>query len=312
MNRNAHVHIGMPVFNGETYLAQAIESLLNQTHENFDIFLVDNASTDGTSEIAKAYAEKDKRLNYLRMTDWVCAIDNWRRTFELAAPGANFFMWASHDDLRTKQYIERLLPPLLDQPEVVVSFSQIDQMDSEGKVVDHLYRDRHPGGKTALQRIRSIISCGRYSAIYGLMRTQVIRRNVSLSDTCFGADLWFLIQLATVGQFHMIREPLFFKRAGGISVTRQDPSASNDPASTWNIGDKEWKAISQLKTNLWTKLSTFYTLRAYAKIHVRDRRLDWFMYPVFYYYLLRYNYYLLRSRAFGIRSRLKQFAAEKL
>ena len=88
---------------------------------------------------------------------------------------------------------------------------------------------------------------------------------------------------------------------------------SKDPAKIWNIGDEKWNAISEFKTNLWTKVSAFYTLRAYAKINIPDYKIDWFLYPFFYYYLLRSKYYWLRSnhRAFGIRTRLRRLANKK-
>lgn len=52
MEDKEKVHIGMPVYNGEAHLAEALESLLNQTYDNFKIFVVDNGSTDGASDLA--------------------------------------------------------------------------------------------------------------------------------------------------------------------------------------------------------------------------------------------------------------------
>jgi len=50
------ITIGLPCYNSEKYLAQSIESLLNQTYGNFVLILSDNASTDGTADICRRYA----------------------------------------------------------------------------------------------------------------------------------------------------------------------------------------------------------------------------------------------------------------
>ena len=54
------VAIGLPVYNGDNYLAAAINSILAQSYGDFDLLISDNASTDGTEEIGRAYAKKTR------------------------------------------------------------------------------------------------------------------------------------------------------------------------------------------------------------------------------------------------------------
>ena len=61
------VSIGIPVYNGEKYLATAIESLLAQSYTDFEIIISDNASTDRTQQIAEEYVVRDLRIRYDRM-----------------------------------------------------------------------------------------------------------------------------------------------------------------------------------------------------------------------------------------------------
>ena len=63
-NDKPRVSIGMPVFNSEKYLEAAIDSVLAQTYTNFELIISDNASTDQTPEICRAYATKDRRIRY--------------------------------------------------------------------------------------------------------------------------------------------------------------------------------------------------------------------------------------------------------
>ena len=59
MNRNNRLTIGLPVYNGDNFLAESLQSLLGQTYDDFEIIISDNASTDGTADICKQYAKKD-------------------------------------------------------------------------------------------------------------------------------------------------------------------------------------------------------------------------------------------------------------
>lgn len=60
------VSIGMPVHNGESYVREALNSLLAQTITDFELVISDNASTDSTGEICCEYAERDSRIRYIR------------------------------------------------------------------------------------------------------------------------------------------------------------------------------------------------------------------------------------------------------
>ncbi|MDP7268439.1 MAG: glycosyltransferase, partial [Pirellulales bacterium] len=63
------VSIGMPVFNGEAFLSQAIQSLLEQTYVDFELIISDNTSTDGTESICRKYALQDSRIRYVRNSE---------------------------------------------------------------------------------------------------------------------------------------------------------------------------------------------------------------------------------------------------
>src|SRR5687767_14896710 len=64
--RTPGVSVGVPVYNGEDYLAECLESLLKQSFEDFELILSDNGSTDATEQICREYAARDARIRYLR------------------------------------------------------------------------------------------------------------------------------------------------------------------------------------------------------------------------------------------------------
>lgn len=107
------VSIGMPVYNGEPFIKEALDSLLTQTFTDFELIISDNASTDGTEAICREYAAKDKRIRYIRQTENRGATANFQ--FVLDEAVGEYFMWAAHDDRWTKDYLLNATNTLTDK-----------------------------------------------------------------------------------------------------------------------------------------------------------------------------------------------------
>ena len=75
-----------PVYNGERYLADCIESVLRQTYRHFEYVIVDNASTDRTADIIAAYAAREPRIRVHRNTDLVPVVANHNIALRHASP----------------------------------------------------------------------------------------------------------------------------------------------------------------------------------------------------------------------------------
>ena len=78
------VSVLTPVYNGEAYLTECIESVLSQTYQNFEYLIVNNNSTDGTLQIAQHYASLDKRIRIHSNDELLDVISNHNRAFNLA------------------------------------------------------------------------------------------------------------------------------------------------------------------------------------------------------------------------------------
>src|SRR5688500_9211906 len=99
------VSSALAVYDGENYLEDALTSLLNQTFRDFELIISDNASTDRTQDICRAYAVQDSRVGYYRNDHNKGAAWNLNRLVELS--NAEYFKWAAHDDVCARQFIER-------------------------------------------------------------------------------------------------------------------------------------------------------------------------------------------------------------
>src|SRR6185369_871876 len=139
------VSIGLPVYNGERYLGEALASLLSQTLADLEIVVSDNASTDATASIVHAYAERDARVKYHRNPSNVGAICNFNRTFELAA--GKYFKWHACDDLCAPTYLEKCVATLEEDPSAVLCQSRTLLIDDRGEALSfdaelQLFADR--------------------------------------------------------------------------------------------------------------------------------------------------------------------------
>ncbi|MBX3087595.1 MAG: glycosyltransferase family 2 protein [Cryobacterium sp.] len=113
--------IGLPVFNDRDFLTQAIDSLLGQTHRDFELIISDDGSTDGSEAICRDYAARDKRVRYIRQPENLGISRNMQ--FLLEEAKGDFFMWAGDDDFWHPQFISTLLGALDDSPDAIVAYS---------------------------------------------------------------------------------------------------------------------------------------------------------------------------------------------
>ncbi len=133
-NNKPRVSIGLPVYNGENYLKDAIDSILSQTFTDFELIISDNASTDRTQDICQAYAVKDPRIRYYRIKQNQGAARNFNRVFELSLGG--FFKWAAHDDIIASDYISKCVEVLDKDESIVLCNSKVKFINNYGKIIE--------------------------------------------------------------------------------------------------------------------------------------------------------------------------------
>jgi glycosyltransferase involved in cell wall biosynthesis len=219
--------IGLPVYNAEEFLPQALDCLLAQTFRNFEILISDNASTDRTTQICREYVSRDNRIRYFRSDTNLGAIANFNRTFELSA--APLFKWAAHDDLHRSNYLESCVRLLDEDPAVVLAHSgtafirddgQAFPIDSDsGAYVDPKTGVRQrPDSPTigdspiAVERFWHVLARARWgSHMFGVMRREALQRTHLLPNFA-GSDRAMLAELALLGRFRAVPERLFLKR----------------------------------------------------------------------------------------------------
>jgi glycosyltransferase involved in cell wall biosynthesis len=204
------VSIGLPVYNGENYLAEALDSLLAQTYRDFEIIVSDNASTDNTRVICKDYADRDPRIQYHRSETNKGAAWNFNNTFGLAS--GEYFKWAAHDDLVLPTFIEQCVAYLDRSPETVLCFARTTFIDAEGREFKEFKYPLDLSRTPRRKRFLHFVASGHIvHEVFGLIRSQVLRKT-DLIGSYLGSDLVLLADLSLHGHFHQIPEILFQHR----------------------------------------------------------------------------------------------------
>ena len=106
------VSIMIPVYNRKIYIGECIQSALDQTVQNFEIVIVDNASDDGTWEICQHFALKDERIRIFRNDENIGPVRNWKRCFDEARGVYGKLLFS--DDLIYPEYLEKTITYLKD------------------------------------------------------------------------------------------------------------------------------------------------------------------------------------------------------
>jgi glycosyltransferase involved in cell wall biosynthesis len=224
----------LPVYNGQEYVEGAIESLLAQTFEDFELIISDNASSDGTEEICRRYVEKDRRVRYCRNEENLGGAFNFNRTFELAT--GEYFKWAGHDDRCEPSLIARCVEVLDGCPEAVLCYPKTVEIDAENRRIRD-YEDRmdirHPRAADRLRHVfRNLVMC---NCVFGLIRSDVLGETGLLGNYP-ASDVVLLSELSLFGQFREIPEKLFLRRLHPGRSLEANPSYESlavwfDPAN---------------------------------------------------------------------------------
>jgi glycosyltransferase involved in cell wall biosynthesis len=169
------VSIGMPIFNDEKYASKALDDLLAQTFEDFELIISDNGSTDRTEEICKRYAAKDRRIRYFRQSRNLGAQANF--VFLLHHARSDFFMWAASDDRWDSDFVSILLDALRRDESFVSAFCPFKYIDEDDRTLGGTQRFDFSDRNTIkrISRFSFTSDEGRDAFFYGLHRRQLIK-----------------------------------------------------------------------------------------------------------------------------------------
>jgi glycosyltransferase involved in cell wall biosynthesis len=238
------VSVGLPVYNGQAFLAEAIESILAQDFTDLELVIGDNASTDATPEICRRYLRADGRVSYLRSEVNRGAAWNFSRLADVA--GGEYFKWVASDDLCAPTFLSRCVEVLDQQADVVLCSTGTVMIDERGRPIGPLEITNHAAADQPQERFRDLL-LRPHKAFYafGLTRRAALAQTPRLAAYT-ASDLVMLAELALRGRFYEVPEPLFFNRDHGGRSIRANPTykarqAWFDPNRAGRITLPRWR-----------------------------------------------------------------------
>lgn len=191
------VSVCLPVRNGADRVPVVIASVLAQTHENLELIVSDNASTDGTEDVCRELAASDPRIVYHRHAANVGLLNNFISAMQLSR--GSFFRWIGDDDWLPPHSIAHCLDPLRDDDRPILATTWVAYTDEGGETTTD---DRYDGELLAsddpIVRLAEMLRLLNESAslvdpLYGFFRRSPVslisRRNMVKEDEVFAAKL---------------------------------------------------------------------------------------------------------------------------
>lgn len=265
--RYPRVTVGIPVYNGENYLEQAISSILGQTFTDFELIISDNASTDRTEDICRTYEAQDPRVRYVRNDCNLGAAKNFNQLVYLAR--GEYFKWAAHDDVLAPELLQRCVSVLDADDSIVLCYSLSLAIDEKGNFLRHFASKPKLNSTQPHKRfVECVCKYSDQNAVFGLMRLGILRKTKMIGNFP-SSDRALLSEMILLGRFYEIPEYLFFKRHHPeqhwrVYNSNRDKQIWYDPAKsdervfrTWRLLQEHLQAIRRAPLN-WSERAKCY------------------------------------------------------
>jgi glycosyltransferase involved in cell wall biosynthesis len=237
------VSIGLPVFNGGKYIRSALDSLLSQTYDDFELIISDNASTDDTRDICLQYVGLDARVRYHRFDTNQGAHPNYNYIFKSAR--GRYFNWAAHDDEWHPDFLSLCVRAFEEgTSSIVLVYPKEHFIDEEGKIIEEILSRYSLGTRQhrAHRRLAHVLKVvGTAGALFGLMKTEALRKT-RLLGPFIGSDWVLIAEMAMLGE--IVELPQFLFRRRIHPEISSLACKNNDEWLAWHSGKKtQYKSI---------------------------------------------------------------------
>lgn len=272
--------IGMPVYNGEKYIEEALKSILAQTYKEFKLIISDNASTDNTRSICEKYAAKDKRIEYHRYNENKGAAWNFNNTLTFA--NTKYFKWAAHDDNLTPEFLEKCIDILERDDSIIMAYTRAILIDEKGYVSGKHTDKMHLPQRKASERYKAFHEAYRghhwCNPVFGVIRLEPLKKTCLIGDY-ISSDVILLGELALRGKIHEINGYFLYQRIheqnstlGHKGVEARTAWFNPKKAGKLHVPRIRWlheyaKSINKLKARPVEKAKCYASLAKWAYWH---------------------------------------------
>ena len=222
---NPLVSVVMPVFNGEQFLPEVLDSILAQSFSDFELLIADNASTDATAAICQKYAAIDSRIIYHRQAENLGVFANAEWLYSRAK--CEFLMQIGDDDVYEPNCLALYVERIRDRKDVILVYSDYGWIDVDGRRSDSGLRHFMANTNDIYQNLSMYIRAPIVLPMgMGLFRTRVVQEAMPFptlgkhyQDFTGSRDIIYLWKLLPKGRIDSVQLPLFYYRKKDRSDT---------------------------------------------------------------------------------------------
>ncbi len=270
------ISVCMPVYNGENFIIEAIESVLNQSYNNFEIIISDDCSKDKTEEICRSFTAKDKRISYIRQEKNIGANENYNYVRQIAR--GVYFTQLAQDDLLEKDFLKITSKYLDSHPNCIIVTGDFESIDQDGNKIKIENLEKIRDTTTYEERMIELFSypiSKTFLSTYGLIRTNC--REVFLNirypkKIVKGSEMRQLSRLSLLGDIVSIPFILRRQRHHKTSMYNREFLERNEESfvvrkskllfNLWSV------RIDQAYVLWMSKLNLEYKIKIFVKIYL--------------------------------------------
>jgi len=246
---NPLVSIIVPSYNHGKYLACRLDSILNQLYQNFEVIILDDASTDDSIKVINDYFSKDRRIrSYCNELNTGSPFKQWARGIELARGD---YVWiAESDDYADTRFISTLLPKLIQNPKLSIAFCQSYRIDLNNNIIFSLIKwsseryskEFYSNGEEEVKKY-GIFSHGIYNASAAIFRKSfAINISSYYQKFRYAGDALFWNLMLLQGDIYFNPEPLNYFRESDATIKNKKKICG--------ILKEEYRILRYLKQNI--------------------------------------------------------------
>ncbi len=219
------ISVCIPAYNAEQHIAATIQSVLNQSYQNFELIIVDDASTDNTQGIINSFS--DKRIQQHKNQNNEGPIKTWNRVLSLAK--GEYIKILCHDDILYIHNLSTHLQVFLDHPKLSLSVSNRDIINNDGKIISSIKQFKRKEVVEGKALFLNTLKTGRNTmgephAI--LFKKQIIDENsIVFDDNFYLIDLEFYAKVLLYGNAYTINERLsafrISKKSASVKMSKE-------------------------------------------------------------------------------------------
>lgn len=203
------VDILLATYNGEKYIVEQIESILNQTHKEFRLLISDDGSTDNTKQIISEYEKKDKRITVFNQKENIGVVQNFE--FLMTKVENEYFMFSDQDDIWKEEKIEKTLKKIEETGAMLV-YSDLEVVDSDLNITFESYW-KLKGIYQKIKKYNNFESLYLNNFVTGctiIARRELIEKSLPLPKTSKYVlhDYWISLIASQNGKIEYIEESL--------------------------------------------------------------------------------------------------------